>query len=85
MILTTDDDTFDSITLVRGGFNISNENSFITQSTNALGLNAICKTKAQSAAAIMVDETLNLISYRHLKKHINIHCICFLPNCEDSF
>ena len=68
---------------------ICNENPFITPSTNALGSHAICQTKDQSVAVKMVHETLyypsNLISYTLFKKHTNIHCIYFPPNCEDSF
>ena len=45
------------IKLYEGG-SICNENSFITPSTNALGLYAICQTKDQSVAVIMVYETL---------------------------
>ena len=40
------------------GGSICNENPFITPSTNALGLNAICQTKDQSVAVIMVHKTL---------------------------
>ena len=40
------------------GGSICNENPFITPSTNALGFNAICQTKDQSGAVIMVHETL---------------------------
>ena len=47
--------------LTRGGGSICNENPFITPSTNSLGLNAICQTKGQSVAVIMVHE--NLINY----------------------
>ena len=46
----------------RGGYyeggSICNENPFITPSTNALGFYAICQTKDQSVAVIMVHETL---------------------------
>ena len=44
------------------GGSICNENPFITPSTNALGLYAICKTKDQSTAVIMVQETLFYLS-----------------------
>ena len=47
--------------LYEGG-SICNENPFITPSTNALGLYAICKTKDQSTAVIMVQETLFYLS-----------------------
>ena len=40
------------------GGSICNENPFITPSTNALGFYAICQTKDQSVADIMVHETL---------------------------
>ena len=40
------------------GGSICNENPFITPSTKALGFNAICQTKDQSVAVIMVHETL---------------------------
>ena len=40
------------------GGSICNENPFITPSTNALGYHAICQTKNQSVAVIMVHETL---------------------------
>ena len=41
------------------GGSICNENPFITPSTNALGLYAICQTKDQSIAVIMVQESFN--------------------------
>ena len=67
------------------GGSICNENSFITPSTNALGLYAIYQTKDISVAGMMVHKALfifaNLISYRLFKKHTNIHCIYFPPNC----
>ena len=44
------------------GGSICNENPFITPSTNALGLYAICQTKDQSVAVIMVHETLFYLS-----------------------
>ena len=44
------------------GGSICYENPFITPSTNALGLNAICQTKDQSVAVIMVHETLFYLS-----------------------
>ena len=44
------------------GGSICNENPFITPSTNALGLYAICQTKDQSTAVIMVQETLFYLS-----------------------
>ena len=40
------------------GGSICNETPFITSSTNALGFYAICQTKDQSVAVIMVHETL---------------------------
>ena len=40
------------------GGSICNENPLITPSINALGFNAICQTKDQSVAVIMVYETL---------------------------
>ena len=40
------------------GGSICNENSIITPSTNALGFYAICQTKDQSVAVIMVHEKL---------------------------
>ena len=74
------------IPLYEGG-SISNENPFITPSTNALGFYAICQTKDQSVADIMVHKTLfhftKLNKYRFFKKHTNIHCIYFPPNCKD--
>ena len=39
-----------------------NGNPFITPSTIALGFNAICQTKDQSVAVIMVHETLFYLS-----------------------
>ena len=44
------------------GGSICNENSFITPSPNALGSYAICQTKDQSIAFIMVQETLFYLS-----------------------
>ena len=44
------------------GGSICNENPFITPSTNALGFYAICQTKDQSVAVIMVNETLLYLS-----------------------
>ena len=71
------------------GGSICNENPIITPSINAFGLYAICQTKDQSVAIIMVYKTLfyftNLISYILYKKHTIIHCIYFPPNCKDSF
>ena len=76
------------IKLDEGG-SISNENPFITLSTNAIGLYPLCQTKDQSVAVIMVHETLfylfRLIRYRLFQKQTNIHCIYFPPNCQDSF
>ena len=40
----------------RGG-SICNENPLIAPSTKVLGFNAICQTKDQSVAVIMVHET----------------------------
>ena len=45
-----------NLCLYEGG-SICNENPFITPSTNAIGFNAICQTKDQSVAVIMVHET----------------------------
>ena len=71
------------------GGSICNENPFITPSTNALGFYAICQTKDQSVAVIIVHETLfshsNLKSYILLTQHTNIHYLYFPPNCKDSF
>ena len=71
------------------GGSICNENPFITPSANALGFYAICQTKDQSVAVIMVHEHYfilpNLISYRLFKKDTNIHCIYFPLNCKDCF
>ena len=68
---------------------ICNENPFIPPSTNALGFYAICQTKDQSVAVIMVRKHYfifpNLISYRLSKKHTNIHCLYFPSNSKDSF
>ena len=47
--------------LYEGG-SICNENPFITPSINALGFYAICQTKDQSVAVIMVYETLFYLS-----------------------
>ena len=44
------------------GGSICNENPFITLSKNALGFYAICQTKDQSIAIIMVHETLFYLS-----------------------
>ena len=44
------------------GGSICNENPFITPSTNALGFYAICQTKDQNVAVIMVHETLSFLS-----------------------
>ena len=70
------------------GGSICNENPFITPSTNALGFYAICQTKDQSVALYSIKYYFifpNLICYRLFKKHTNIHCIYFPPNCKDSF
>ena len=71
------------------GGSMCNVNPIITPSTNALGSYAICQTKDQSVTVKMVHETLfylsKLISYTLFKKHTNIHCIYFPPNCKDSF
>ena len=40
------------------GGSICNENPFITPSKNALGFYAICQTKDQSGAVMMVHKTL---------------------------
>ena len=50
------------LSLRGGGGSICNENSIITLSTNALGLYAICQTKDQSVAVILVHETLFYLS-----------------------
>ena len=50
-----------SIKYYEGG-SICNENPFITPSTNALGSYAICQTKDQSVAVIMVYEILFYLS-----------------------
>ena len=44
------------------GGSICNENPFITPSTNALGFYAICQTKDQSVAVLMVRKTLFYLS-----------------------
>ena len=46
---------------LRGG-SICNENPFITSPTNTLGIYAICQTKDQSVAVIMVHEALFFLS-----------------------
>ena len=51
------------------GDSICNENPFITPSTNALGSYAICQTKDQSVAIIMVHETIFYLS-KFNKLHI---------------
>ena len=89
--MTSDSARFETVNncCIYEGGSICNENQFITPSTNALGFNAICQTKDQSVAVIMVHEILfylsNLISYRPFKRHTSIHCIYFPPNCIDSF
>ena len=50
------------LTNIYEGGSICNENPFITPSTNVLGLYAICQTKDQSTAVIMVHETLFYLS-----------------------
>ena len=45
-----------------GGCSICNENPFITPSTNVLGFYAMCQTKDQSAAVIMVHKTFFYLS-----------------------
>ena len=55
----SDNKLFDS--LYEGGSKC-NENPSITPSTNALGFNAICQTKDQSVAVIMVHDTLFYLS-----------------------
>ena len=47
--------------LYEGG-SICNENPFLAPSTNVLGLYAICQTKDQSIAVIIVQETLFYLS-----------------------
>ena len=44
------------------GGSICNENPFITPPTNALGIYAICQTKDQRVAVIMVYETIFYLS-----------------------
>ena len=48
-------------TIYEGG-SICNETPVITPSTNGLGLYAICQTKDQSIAVVMVQETLFYLS-----------------------
>ena len=72
------------------GGSICNENPFITPSINVLRFYAICQTKDQSVAVIMVYETLFYLSkfnklQTFFKKHTNIHCIYFPPNCKIAF
>ena len=78
-------DAYQSLSSIYEGGSICNENPFITPSINALEFNVICQMKDQSVVSIMVYETLfylsKLISYRLFKKHTNIHCIYFHPNC----
>ena len=78
---------------IRGGWgSICNETPFINPSINALGFYAICQTKDQSVAVIMVIMVHETLFY-HSKfnklqtfiKHTNIHCLYFPPNCKDSF
>ena len=52
---------FLTICIYEGG-SICNENPCITPSINALGFYAICQTKDQSVALIMVYETLFYLS-----------------------
>ena len=78
-----------NLVIYEGG-SICNENPFITLSINALGFYAICQIKDQSVAFIMVYKTLIYLSkfnklQTFLKKHTNIHCIYFPPNCKDAF
>ena len=72
-----------------GGGSICNENPFITPSISALGFLCKCQTKDQNVAVIMVYETLFYLSkfnkFHTFKKHTNIHCIYFPPNCKDAF
>ena len=59
--------------LYEGG-SICNENPFITPSTNALGLYAICQTKDQSVVIIMVHETLCYLSkFNKLQTFLKAH------------
>ena len=44
------------------GGSICNENPFITLSTNGLGFYAICQTKDQSIAIIIMQESLFYLS-----------------------
>ena len=54
--------------MIYEGGSICNENLFITPFTNAIRFNAICQTKDQSVAVIMVHDTLF-----HLSKFNKIH------------
>ena len=57
-----------SIDIHYEGGSICNENPFITPSTNALGFYAICQTKDQSVAVIMVHVKLfNLTKFSELQ------------------
>ena len=61
--LYSEDETFFSLSGSKyEGGSICNENPFITPATKALGCCAIFQTKDQSAAAIMVYETLFYLS-----------------------
>ena len=69
-----------------GGVSICNENLFTTPSTNALY--AKRKIKASLLQWCMKQYFIiqkKKISYRLFKKHTNIHCLYFPPNCKDSF
>ena len=59
LILSSD---VDQDTYEGGGGSICNENSVITPSTNALECYAICQTKDQSVAVMMVFEALFYLS-----------------------
>ena len=50
------------VSLTYEGGSICNENPFITPSISALGFYAICQTKDQSVAVIMVYETVFYLS-----------------------
>ena len=58
---------------IRGG-SICNETPFITPSTSALGFRAICPTKDQSVAVIMVHERLFYLSiFNKLQTFLKAH------------
>ena len=62
------------------GGSICNENPFITPSTNALGFYAVCQTKDQSVAVIMVHETLfNLTKFNKIQTIFRANGFIALP------